>query len=67
MYNIDQEQLNMKTGNPKSRFKFNVGKSEKVLEVGGGHNPNPRSNVVVDKFKDSNYHIQSDIKVCKNQ
>lgn len=57
----------MKTSNPKSRFKIKVGKNSKVLEVGGGHNPHPRSNVVVDKFTDSNYHRSGDIKVLKSQ
>jgi len=38
-----------------------------VLEVGGGHNPHPRSNVVVDKYTDTNYHRSGDIKVLKNQ
>jgi SAM-dependent methyltransferase len=57
----------MKMNNPKSRFKLNIGKKERVLEVGGGHNPHPRSNVVVDKYIDSNYHRQSDIHVLKHQ
>lgn len=38
-----------------------------MLEVGGGHNPHPRSNVVVDKYTDTNYHRSGDIKVLKNQ
>ena len=57
----------MITRNPKSRFDLNIKKSEKVLEVGGGHNPHPRSNVVIDKFIESNYHRSGDIKVLKNQ
>jgi len=57
----------VKTSNPISRYKLNVGRNNRVLEVGGGHNPHPRSNVVVDKFIDSNYHRHSDIKVLKNQ
>ncbi|MBI9067947.1 MAG: class I SAM-dependent methyltransferase [Salinivirgaceae bacterium] len=57
----------MKTKNPKSRFDLNIKRSDKVLEVGGGHNPHYRSNIVVDKFIDSNYHRHSDIKVLKNQ
>ena len=56
-----------KTCNPKSRYHLKIKKGEKVLEVGGGHNPHPRSNVVVDKFIDSNYHRHADIKVLKNQ
>lgn len=57
----------MKTNNPKSRFKLGINKNDKVLEVGGGHNPHPRSNMVVDKYIDSNYHRHSDIKVLKHQ
>lgn len=57
----------MKYRNPQTRFKLNIGASEKVLEVGGGHNPHPRSNMVVDKFADSNYHRSADIKVLRNQ
>ncbi len=57
----------MKTNNPKSRFELSIGRSDRVLEVGGGHNPHPRSNMVVDKYIDTNYHRQSDIKVLKHQ
>lgn len=57
----------MKTNNPKSRYSLNIKRKYSVLEVGGGHNPHPRSNVVVDKFIDSNYHRHSNIKVLKHQ
>lgn len=57
----------VKTANPVSRYKLKIGRKDRVLEVGGGHNPHPRSNVVVDKFVDSNYHRHSDLKVLKNQ
>ena len=57
----------MKIRNPKSRFNLNIMKKDRVIEVGGGHNPHPRSNVIVDKFIDSNYHRHSDIKVLKHQ
>jgi SAM-dependent methyltransferase len=57
----------MKTRNPKSRFDLKIPSNARVLEVGGGHNPNPRSNVVVDKFVDSNYHRSGDIKVLSKQ
>ena len=57
----------MKVRNPRSRFDLNIKKSDRVLEVGGGHNPHPRSNVVVDKFVDSNYHRSANIKVLRNQ
>ena len=57
----------MKIRNPKSRFDLSVKKSDRVLEVGGGHNPHPRSNIVVDKYADDNSHRSGDIKVLKNQ
>src|SRR5690242_17006909 len=57
----------MKERNPKSRFNLSIAKTNRVLEVGGGHNPHPRSNVIVDKFTDTNYHRSGDIKVLKHQ
>jgi SAM-dependent methyltransferase len=57
----------MKIRNPKSRFHLSIKGSDNVLEVGGGHNPHRRSNVVVDKFTDDNTHRSGDIKVLKNQ
>jgi ubiquinone/menaquinone biosynthesis C-methylase UbiE len=57
----------MKLSNPSSRFKLNIKSGEKVLEVGGGHNPHPRSNVIVDKYGDDNTHRSGDIKTLKNQ
>jgi len=57
----------MKIRNPKSRYDLKISTNEKVLEVGGGHNPHKRANVVVDKYVDTNYHRYSDIKVLKNQ
>src|SRR5882724_4241996 len=57
----------MKTRNPKSRFDLDIPRSYRVLEVGGGHNPHPRSNVVVDKYADDNTHRSGDLKVLKNQ
>lgn len=57
----------MKIRNPESRYQLNINKNHRVLEVGGGHNPNPRSNIIVDKFIDSNFHRKGDIKVLENQ
>lgn len=57
----------MKIANPKSRNELQISKKDHVLEVGGGHNPHSRSNIVVDKFVDSNYHRQTDIKVMEHQ
>jgi len=57
----------MKISTPKSRFDLSINKNDYVLEVGGGHNPHKRSNVVVDKFTDDNTHRAADLKVLKNQ
>lgn len=57
----------MKLRNPKSRFDLKINSRERVLDVGGGHNPHPRANVVVDKYTDTNYHRSGDIKVLKKQ
>ncbi|MVT08100.1 class I SAM-dependent methyltransferase [Chitinophaga tropicalis] len=57
----------MKLRNPHSRFDLNIKRTDRVLEVGGGHNPHPRANVVVDKYVDDNTHRSGDIKVFKNQ
>ena len=53
--------------NPTSAAHLKISRKSHVLEVGGGHNPHPRSNIVVDKFLESNYHRSDDIKVYKNQ
>ena len=57
----------MKIKNPKNRSDLSIKHSDHVLEIGGGHNPHPRANVVVDKFPDINYHRSGDIKVLKHQ
>ncbi len=57
----------MKIKNPKNRSDLSIKSSDYVLEIGGGHNPHPRSNVVVDKFPELNYHRSGDIKVLKHQ
>jgi len=57
----------MKVSNPNNRYSIKVDKYAKVLEVGGGHNPHSRSNVIVDKYIDSNYHRKADIKILKGQ
>ncbi|MBS1949077.1 MAG: methyltransferase domain-containing protein [Bacteroidetes bacterium] len=57
----------MKIRNPKNRFDLRIKKSDRVLEVGGGHNPHHRANVVVDKYTESNFHRSGDLKVLKKQ
>jgi len=58
----------MKLRNPQNRYDIDIRKSARVLEVGGGHNPHPRSNVVVDKYSGSeNLHRGLDLKILPNQ
>jgi SAM-dependent methyltransferase len=57
----------MKIKTPGSRYQLSIKKTDHVLEVGGGHNPHPRSNVVVDKYVDDNTHRALDLKVLPNQ
>ena len=57
----------MKIKNPRNRSDLSIKRSDYVLEIGGGHNPHPRSNVVVDKFRKLNYHRSGDIKILKHQ
>ncbi len=57
----------MKTRNPKNRSDLNILRTDRVLEIGCGNNPHPRSNVVVDKFPDSNSHRSGNLKILKNQ
>jgi SAM-dependent methyltransferase len=57
----------MKIRSPKSRLDLHISRSERVLEVGGGHNPHPRANVVVDKFPETNAHRSGDLKILKKQ
>lgn len=57
----------MKIGKPVSRYDLKISKRANVLDVGSGHNPHPRANVIIDKFDDSNFHRSGDIKVLKKQ
>ena len=57
----------MKTRSPKNKFDLKIARADKVLEIGGGHNPHPRANVVVDKWTHNNEHRSGGIKLYKNQ
>lgn len=52
---------------PKTRGRLSIKKSFKVLEIGGGNFPHPRSNTVVDKYIDSNYHRSGNVQVYPHQ
>lgn len=57
----------MKHRNPISREDLTIKKDDLVLEVGSGHNPTYRANVIVEKFIDSNYHRSGNIKIFPHQ
>ncbi|SBV99677.1 conserved hypothetical protein [uncultured Dysgonomonas sp.] len=57
----------MKVRTPYDRNDLNIKKSDKVLEVGPGHNPSFRSNVIAEKFVDTNYHRCGDVKIFPHQ
>lgn len=57
----------MKYANPISRFHLDILPHDYVLEVGGGHNPHSRANVIVDKYVDDHSHRTGVIKVGHNQ
>ncbi|ANQ52083.1 class I SAM-dependent methyltransferase [Flammeovirga sp. MY04] len=58
----------MKLRVPKDRFSLNIDPNWSVLEIGGGHNPHPRANLIVDKYDNNNNgHRAGDIVVRKGQ
>ena len=57
----------MKERSPLDRNDLRIKSSDKVLEVGSGHNPTFRANVIVEKYVDSNYHRSGDVKIYPHQ
>lgn len=57
----------MKTDSPYDRGDIHINKNDKVLEIGPGHNPTYRSNVIAEKFIDTNYHRCGDVKIYPHQ
>ncbi len=57
----------MKTYTPLDRNNLHINKKDKVLEIGPGHNPSYRSNFIVEKFIDTNYHRCGDVKIYNHQ
>ena len=57
----------MKTDSPYDRGDIHINKNDKVLVIGPGHNPTYRSNVIVEKFIDTNYHRCGDVKIYPHQ
>lgn len=57
----------MKTRSPYDIYDLSISKSDKVIEIGSGHNPNYRSNVLVEKHIDNNYHRGGSIRIFPHQ
>lgn len=57
----------MRTRKPIDRWDLSIHKKDRVLEIGPGHNPSFRSNVIVDKYVDDNTHRCGDIKIYPHQ
>lgn len=57
----------MKKRTPYDRNNLHIKKRDRVLEVGPGHSPSFRSNVIVEKFIDTNYHRCGDVKIYSHQ
>lgn len=57
----------MKIRNPYNRNDLHINKKDKVVEIGSGHNPMYRSNVIVEKFTNDNYHRGGDVKIYPHQ
>lgn len=57
----------MKTYSPYDRYNLHIKSKDRVLEIGSGHNPTYRSNVIVEKYIDTNYHRCGDVKVYAHQ
>lgn len=57
----------MKIRTPLDRDDLRIKKRDRVLEIGSGHNPSYRSNVIVEKFIDNNYHRSGDVKLYPHQ
>ena len=57
----------MKTRTPFSHNDLKIKKKDRVLEIGPGHNPFFRANVLLEKFIESNFHRCGDVKVYPHQ
>ncbi len=57
----------MKQRNPISKNDLSIKKKDRVLEVGSGHNPTRRADVIMEKFLYSNYHRSGNIRIFPHQ
>lgn len=53
--------------NPYDRDDLNIGKKDRVLEVGSGHNPTYRADVIVEQYMETNYHRCGNLKIYPHQ
>lgn len=67
MYFYCEKDKSVKTRTPFTRDDLRIKKSDKVLEVGPGHNPSYRANVICEKFMFDNTHRCGDVKVYSHQ
>jgi len=57
----------MKTRTPYDRNDLKIRRRDKVVEIGSGHNPMYRSDVIVEKYINDNSHRCGDIKIYPHQ
>src|SRR5574344_57120 len=57
----------MRIRTPFDRNDLHIRRSDRVLEIGSGHNPSYRSNVLCEKYIDRNYHRCGDVKIYPHQ
>lgn len=57
----------MKIRTPYNRYDLRIRKKDNVVEIGSGHNPMYRSDFIVEKYMDNNYHRGGDVKIYPHQ
>lgn len=57
----------MRSRKPIDRWDLSIYRKDRVLEIGSGHNPFYRSNIIVDKYIDDNTHRCGNIKIYPHQ
>lgn len=57
----------MKTRVPFDRNDLSIRKNDRVIEIGPGHNPSFRSNIIVEKFVQSDFHRCGEVKIYPHQ
>lgn len=57
----------MKIRTPYNRDDLRIGKQDRVVEIGPGHNPTYRADVIVEKYIENNYHRGGDIRIYPHQ